>query len=381
MWRSVAVAAAVGGAFTFGVVTGVVGSRGSGSGVLDQAAAQIASTAARPVDRDALDRAAVEGMLSTLGDRWSSYYTPGQYRTFQDSLSGRYSGVGLWLRPGPKAGQPVRIASVAPGSPAAESGVLPGDVLLAVDGQVTRSASVGDVVGWLRGDDGTQVTLTLRRDGSVQTVTLTRRSLVTQDVSVEQLSGGILAIRVHAFTRGVGRQVRDALAADPAAHRGGVILDLRGNPGGLLDEGVEVASAFLNGGPVVSYERRGAPDKVLQATPGGDTTTPLAVLVDGSSASAAEVVAAALQDRGRAVIVGQRTYGKGSVQEPFRLQDGSALELTVGKYLTPSGRSIDGRGVEPDILIPDGSAPEVAQDRAVEVLRGLMAALPLGPQG
>jgi carboxyl-terminal processing protease len=381
VWRSVAVAAAVGGAFTVGVVTGVVGSRGAGSGVLDQAAEQIASTAARPVDRAALDRAAVEGMLGALGDRWSSYYTPGQYESFQESLSGRYSGVGIWLRPGVRADQPVRVGSVAPGSPAAEAGVSSGDVLLSVDGHRTAPVGVGDVVGWLRGADGTQVALTVRRDGVRHTVTVTRESLVTSDVSTDPLAGGILAIRVHAFTRGVGRQVRDALSNDPIAHRGGVILDLRGNPGGLLDEAVEVASAFLDGGPVVSYERRGAPDRLLQAMPGGDTTTPMAVLVDGSSASAAEVVAAALQDRGRAVIVGQRTYGKGSVQEPFRLQDGSALELTVGRYLTPSGRSIDGHGVEPDVLVPDGSDPEVAQSRAMEVLRGLMAALPLGSQG
>jgi carboxyl-terminal processing protease len=250
-----------------------------------------------------------------------------------------------------------------------------------VDGRATTTASVGDVVGWLRGDDGTRVSLTVQRGGATQSLTLTRRSLTTSDVSVDDLPGSILAIRLHAFTRGVGRQVRDALANDPAAHSGGVILDLRGNPGGLLDEAVEVASAFLDGGPVVSYERRGAPDRVLQALPGGDTATPLAVLVDGSSASAAEVVAAALQDRSRAVIVGQRTYGKGSVQEPFRLQDGSALELTVGRYLTPSGRSIDGHGVEPDVLVPDGSAPGVAQSRAVEVLRGLMAALPIRSQG
>jgi carboxyl-terminal processing protease len=168
---------------------------------------------------------------------------------------------------------------------------------------------------------------------------------------------------------------------DPAAFAGGVVLDLRGNPGGLLDEAVEVASVFLDGGPVVSYEQRNAPDHVLNAVGDGDTTTPLVVLVDGGTASAAEVVAAALQDRNRAVVVGSRTYGKGSVQEPIELPDGSAIEFTIGRYLTPTGRVIDGRGIEPDVLIDVASEPEIAEQRALEVLRGLTAAIPTDEQG
>jgi carboxyl-terminal processing protease len=179
----------------------------------------------------------------------------------------------------------------------------------------------------------------------------------------------------------VGRNVRDAMNTDPESHAGGVILDLRGNPGGLLDEAVEVASAFLDGGPVVSYEQRDAADRTLNAIGAGDTQTPVVVLVDGGTASAAEVVAAALQDRSRAVIVGSRTYGKGSVQEPSVLPDGSAIEFTIGRYLTPAGRVIDGRGIEPDVLVDPLEAPEVAEARALEVLRGLTAALPLSDEG
>jgi carboxyl-terminal processing protease len=173
----------------------------------------------------------------------------------------------------------------------------------------------------------------------------------------------------------VGRDVRHVLATVASRNRGGVVLDLRGNPGGLLDEAVEVASVFLDGGPVVSYERRGKPSRTLTAIRGGDVTTPLVVLVDSGTASAAEVLAAALQDRNRAVVVGARTYGKGSVQEPTRLSDGSALELTVGRYLTPSGRTIDGVGMEPDVLVASTEAPAVAERRAIEVLTGLVAAL------
>ncbi|MGH8970399.1 MAG: S41 family peptidase, partial [Actinomycetes bacterium] len=162
--------------------------------------------------------------------------------------------------------------------------------------------------------------------------------------------------------------------ANEGQHAGGLVLDLRDNPGGLLDEAVDVASVFLDGGPVVSYDTRGKPQKTLEAYAGGDLTTPLVVLVNPATASAAEVVTAALQDRNRAVVVGARTYGKGSVQEPSRLSDGSALELTVGRYVTPAGRSLDGVGVEPDVVVPDTEAPEVAEQRAIEVLSGLLAA-------
>jgi carboxyl-terminal processing protease len=225
------------------------------------------------------------------------------------------------------------------------------------------------------------VTLTLLRNDVPTDVTVTRSVLEASDVTVEHLAGGVMRIDIRSFTRGVGRSVRDAMSSDPASHSGGVILDLRGNPGGLLDEAVEVASAFLDGGAVVSYEQRDAPDHTLYAIGNGDTETPVVVLVDGGTASAAEVVAAALQDRSRAVIVGSRTYGKGSVQEPSVLPDGSAIEFTIGRYITPAGRVIDGRGIEPDVLVDPMEAPEVAEQRALEVLRGLTAALPVSDQG
>jgi carboxyl-terminal processing protease len=153
----------------------------------------------------------------------------------------------------------------------------------------------------------------------------------------------------------------------------GLVLDLRDDPGGLLDEAVGTASAFLDGGPVVSYVHHGEAPRRMDASPNGETATPLVVLINGGTASAAEVVAGALQDRGRAVLVGSQSFGKGSVQEPSRLADGSGVELTVGHYVTPSGRSLDGVGIDPDIEVPFGAAPSVADSRAVEVLHGLLA--------
>jgi carboxyl-terminal processing protease len=360
-----------------GVVTGVVGSS-SDDGVIDAAADRIEQSAAEPVDRAELERAAVEGMLKALGDRWSSYYDPSEYASFEDALEGRYSGVGLWVRPSRHG---ILVASVQSDSPAADAGVVPGDLIVAVDGTTATTSSVGDVVQRLRGPAGSEVTLTLLRGGVATDVTMTRSVLEASDVTVEHLADGVMRIDIRTFTRGVGRTVREAISGDPAAHAGGVILDLRGDPGGLLDEAVEVASAFLDGGAVVSYEQRDAPDRTLYAVGNGDTETPVVVLVDGGTASAAEVVAAALQDRSRAVIVGSRTYGKGSVQEPSVLPDGSAIEITIGRYITPAGRVIDGHGIEPDVLVDPMEAPEVAEQRALEVLRGLTAALPLSGEG
>ena len=380
--RVTAMVAVVALAYVGGVVTGVVGSDSPPQkkrGVIDEAADRIVDKAARPVDRDALERAAVAGMLRALGDRWSTYYGRSEFSSFQAALQGRYSGVGLWLRGASRpaaGGGAVEVGSVQPGSPAERAGMRAGDVLMSVDGADVSSADVPTVADLLRGPAPSAVRVSFQRGASMSTVELDRATFTTQDVTVERLAGNISRVAVTAFTRGVGRDVQRALEATAdGGETSGVVLDMRDNPGGLLDEAVAVASVFLDGGPVVSYERRGKPAQTLDAFEGGDVSTPLVVLVNPSTASAAEVVAAALQDRNRAVVVGTRTYGKGSVQEPSTLSDGSALELTVGRYLTPAGRSLDGVGVEPDVMVPPGEAPEVAEERAIDVLTGLVAAL------
>ncbi len=347
-------------------------------GVLDEAAQRIAQGASRPIDPSVLERAAVEGMLKALGDRWSSYYTPAEFDSFNAALEGRYTGVGLWVRAQPDGS--FLVSSVQAASPAASGGLQVGDEVTAIAGNSVLGNSLGAVVAALRGADGSKVAVGYRRGHQTASVVLTRALLVDRDVTVDRLRGDVLSIRITAFTRGVGRQVRDALRST-TDHQGGVVLDLRGNPGGLVDEAVEVASSFLDGGPVVSYQRRGDPTTVLDALTKGDTKSPLVILVDDETASAAEIVTAALQDRGRAVIVGTRTFGKGSVQEPTTLSDGSALEITVGRYFTPSGKMIDGVGVSPDISVDLSSAPKVAERRALEVLGGLQAALTTNGRG
>ena len=345
--------------------------------VLDQAAARIEADAQRPVDKTALERAAVEGMLKALGDRWSAYYTPSQFGSFSDALEGRYTGVGLWIRQGNDGS--MLVSSVQTGSPAARAGLLSGDELTSVGGVPIAKQSVDAVATALRGPSGSTITLGIRRAGGTLSVTLTRTTLAAGDIVVDRLQHSVLDIRISTFSRGVAQQVRTAMLSDPAAHAGGVVLDLREDPGGLVDEAVQVAGAFLDGGPVVSYQQHGAGVTTLDAPGHGDITTPLVVLVDGNTASAAEIVTGALQDRGRAVVVGSRTYGKGSVQEPTTLSDGSAIELTVGRYLTPSGRGLDGVGIDPDVAINATAAPAVAERRALEVLAGLLAELPAAP--
>ncbi len=385
--RVVLVAALVAAAYGGGVLTGVVGARDTAKpapspGVLDEAAARIMADAAEPVSREQLDQAAVEGMLKALGDRWSAYYRPSDFTSFQAGLDGRYSGIGVWLRSA-QDGE-VYVGSVQPQSPASAAGMLAGDRLVTIDSAAIATKSLAEVAAALRGDAGTELTLAIVRDGEPRWVTITRGDLASDDVVVSRLKGDVEVIRISTFTRGVGAAVRKAVLSSPTSDQpapAGVVIDLRGNPGGLLTEAVEVASAFLDGGAVVSYEKRGEPVHHLDAIGDGDTSVPLVVLVDEGTASAAEVVAAALQDRNRAVIVGTRTYGKGSVQEPRALSDGSAIELTVGRYLTPSGRSLDGVGIEPDVVVATRAGAATAEQRALEVLRGLVAAADIAQRG
>ncbi|MEU5877384.1 S41 family peptidase [Spirillospora sp. NPDC047279] len=403
--RAAALAVAVICAYAAGVVTGGTPERAAapaGRSLLDEAAAKIGNEAAEPVSRGELEHAAIDGMLKRLGDKWARYYSAREFDDFRGRLNGRYSGVGVWLgvvddggggpadgdtggsgatSEGGGAGKRVRVASVQPGSAAERAGVRVGDVISRVGDRAVTGWDVTRVATALRGTPSSDVVLTVDRAGREHRFTLVRTAVSSGDVTVSALDQHMQIIRVGAFTRGVGRQVRGALSDSPDRHRGGVLLDLRGNPGGLLTEAVETASAFLADGLVVTYERQGRPAERMNVTQPGDKATPLVVLVDAGTASAAEVVAGSLRDRDRAVIVGSRTFGKGSVQEPVRLADGSAIELTVGRYRTPSGRNLDGVGIDPDVAVSADRPPREAEQRAQAVLRGLLATLPNKDRG
>ncbi|MFF3322001.1 S41 family peptidase [Streptomyces sp. NPDC002889] len=333
-----------------------------------------ARAAGATVDRDAVERAAADAMadgkspsqaaeevVSRSGDRWGAVYDKDEYEEFVKALDGEYTGVGLGAR---RTGDGrVEVAKVQPGGPAERAGIRVGDRLRTIDGHEVATRPVTEVVALLRGGDGTTVVLGLERGGREWTERLTRARLSTEAVTVEHLEGGTVMIKVASFTKGSGSRVRDAVRKAPSG--AGVLLDLRGNPGGLVSEAVTAASAFLDGGLVATYDVRGE-QQALYADPGGDTQRPVVALVDAGTMSAAELVTGALKDRGRAVTVGSRTFGKGSVQMPSPLPDGSVAELTVGHYRTPAGHSVDGRGITPDLVAGEG-----AEQRAQTVLSGL----------
>ncbi|MGW9079986.1 S41 family peptidase [Streptomyces kronopolitis] len=350
-------------------------------------AAKAHAPASAFADREAVERAAAEAaedgksgaeaaadVVSRSGDRWSTIYTPGQFEDFQEQLGGAYVGVGLWVWQ--TGGGRIEVSRVQPGSPAARAGIAPGDRLRAVDGRGTEHTPVTEVVSRLRGvapdgsrasaaAAGTPVALALQRGARHWTATVHRTRLRCRNVVVDHPDGarGPTRVKVAAFAKGTGAAVRRAVRR--ASPDRGLLLDLRGNTGGLVTEATATASAFLDGGLVATYDVRGS-QRALYAERGGDTRVPLVVLVDGGTMSAAELLAGALQDRGRAVVIGSPTFGKGSVQMPSTLPDGSVAELTVGHYRTPAGRSVDGAGITPDLVVGRG-----AEKRARTVLSGL----------
>ncbi|KIF74661.1 peptidase S41 [Streptomyces sp. 150FB] len=335
-------------------------------------AALVAKAAAEAMADGKSGTEAAEEVVSRSGDRWGAVYDKGEYEEFEQALDGTYTGVGLWARR--TAEGLVEVTRVQPGGPAARAGVRAGDTVTDIDGSSVAKRPVTEVMGMLRGDSrgpgapaggaaGSSVTVSLDRAGHHWTEHLRRAELSTESVTVGTLTGGARLIKVDSFTKGTGERVKEAVRSAPKG--AGVLLDLRGNGGGLVAEAVTAASAFLDGGLVATYDIKGE-QRALYASGGGDTGRPLVVLVDSGTMSAAELLTGALQDRGRAVTVGARTFGKGSVQMPSKLPDGSVAELTVGHYRTPSGHAVDGRGITPDVAVTDR-----AQQRAETVLSGL----------
>jgi len=360
----------VGVIFAAGFLFGSLVNRDNSVSILDEALNKILKYTANETNKDTLQRAAIEGMLRSLGDKWSQYLPENESATFESSIEGQYSGIGVWLRID-ESGL-VGIAGIVPTSPAEFANLQEGDLIQSVDGQTTKNKSLNEVAKLLSGKPNSTAILSVNRSTETLTFSVKRTELRSNPVQLKKLTNGIILISISEFSRGSARSMRSALAAS-GVERSGVILDLRGNPGGLLVEATDVAGAFLNGGLVVEFHKPGKSPEIFNAIGDGDSKTPLVVLVDGGTASAAEIVAAALQDRNRAVIVGERTFGKAAVQDLTELSNGAAIELTIGYYLTPSGKRLDGQGLDPDILVSSNESKSVAETRALQVLQGLVA--------
>lgn len=358
--------------FAAGFLFGSILNRDSNESVLDEVTKKILANSANQTDQQTLERAAIDGMLKSLGDKWSQYLPSTGNKSFEESIEGQFSGIGVWIRSDESGA--VSVAGIVPSSPAEFAKIQNGDVIESVDGVSTFNRPLSEVANLLSGENNTNAILAVKRNDELLSFNIKRIDLKTNPVEAKILNDGVISIAISEFNRGSARALRAALASS-GQEITGVILDLRGNPGGLLVEAVDVAGAFLNGGLVVEFHRSGQSPEVFNALGNGDSRTPLVVIVDRGTASAAEVVAAALQDRNRAIIVGEKTFGKATVQNSESLSNGAEIELTVGYYITPSGKKLEGQGIEPDIEVSANEEKFVAEQRALQVLSGLLASV------
>jgi carboxyl-terminal processing protease len=333
----------------------------------------------KPVKESDLEQASLKGIVSSLKDRYSEYFTPKEAKAFTQNLNGQFEGVGMTIDSSDtKKGLVVRM--VFDGSPAKDAGIGPSDVIVAVNGKSILGKPADASTGMIRGPAGTSVSLTVKKHGTgaPKTVKVERKAidipLVRSRVVVK--NGKKLAvIRLFQFSHGAHTQVADAVKKAQAKGAKGIVLDLRGNPGGELLEGRDVPSLFIKKGLIVSTRGRHSPEQKLFAT--GDAIapdTPMVVLVDKNSASAAEIAAGALRDDGRATVVGQKTFGKGVFQQVENLQNGGLLKLTVGGYYLPKGENLAGDGIDAQVKARDN--PKTKRDEALPVaLRTLLGKL------
>jgi carboxyl-terminal processing protease len=340
------------------------------------------------IDQQALVRGAIRGMVEGLGDPYSAYLTPEQYQTGLQDLSGQFEGIGAEIGTKDSAGATSTCSTLGPechlivvspieGSPAEKAGLKAGDGIVAVDGTSLDGLTVDAARDRVRGPKATTVVLTVKRgDAATFDVPIVRGVIAQREVIDKDLADGAVGyVRVTGFSDNAATQFHTVVAADIAAGRKELILDLRGNPGGYVTAARSIASEFLSSGPLFWEETADGTQTETDASSGGAATDPaihLVVLIDGGSASASEIVAGALHDRGRATIVGETSFGKGTVQQWIELPDTGALKLTIAKWLTPNKTWIHHVGIVPDVVVTPPATVAADQDpildKAVDLL-------------
>jgi carboxyl-terminal processing protease len=349
--------------------------------VFNEALDDVAKDYYRKIDPTKLTDTAISGMVAKLNDRYSHYFDPSDYKQYVNSVNAQFVGVGIEVT---QVAQGLKVAHVYADSPAQKAGVKPGDVIVEAAGHSLAGLTTTASSAIIRGKEGTKVKLVIDRGGQRLTRDV-QRAVVSVPVVASRMRttpGGdkVAQVALSTFSRGASKALRDEIDKRLKQGAKGILLDLRGNGGGLLDEAVGTASIFLpKGAKVVSIKGRIQPTKTLYAT--GDPISakiPVDVLVDGNTASASEILSGAIQDHHRGKVIGSRTYGKGVFQQIMRLSNGGALDLTVGEYFLPSGRNLGGggvkrgRGISPDVQAPDQpkTKPDEALDAGLKALQG-----------
>jgi carboxyl-terminal processing protease len=323
---------------------------------------------------------AVNGLLDSMGDKYAQYFDLKQYKKFNEVNMGSFGGIGVGLGEKNKA---AFVLEVYPGTPAANAGIKPGDIFRVINGERRVAWLSADVVARVRGNLGTTVTVTLFRPstakgaakgaGTESTYNLTRARISYPNLKTE-LIGSVGYLRLGQFNANSSSEISKGVKSLTAKGAKSLILDLREDPGGLLDQAVEVSSLFIPDGPIVRVDERGKPEEVLRATGSKMTDLPMVVLIDNNSASASEITAGALQDYKRAVLVGDKSYGKGSVQTAIELRSGGAIKFTIAHYLTPKSRVINGVGLTPDVIVKMDPLKQMKRATDIQLLKALQIA-------
>lgn len=293
------------------------------------------------------DTAILRGLFEGLNDQYSTYYTPEEFKSYNEELSGSFVGIGAHVELNDD--NLVRVVAPIKGSPAYEAGVLPGDVIYQVDDTLLGTLSLQEAVRLIKGEEGTKVKIYIRRDSEPLHFELTRARVTVPSVEWDMKSGNTAYIKINEFDRETGNEFRNAVQDLLAKGASSFVLDLRNNGGGLLDEAVDIADQILGKSTVVSVVSGSGQTRTYDSDESTRLDLPLVVLINGGSASASEILAGAIKDTKSGVLIGEKSFGKGIVQTSSSLQDGSGFKLTTAYYLTPNGNNIHSKGIDPQI--------------------------------